>query len=127
MDWGETKMIIAKRIIKYLIMTFFMIWLISSLRCEILTIIHGKEFPDDLYSENTMLGDTKYIKILDYSSDFARIYRVGENYSGGDILTFTKEKGKWKYNDWETVWSGRGGSASGVIWPYWWHFVYGGI
>ena len=32
------------------------------------------------------------------------------------------------YDSWEkTVWSAVGGSASGVVWPYWWHFIYGGF
>ena len=45
---------------------------------------------------------------------------------GGDVVTYTKENGQWKFYRWDTIWAEEG-SASEVIWPYWWHFVYGGL
>lgn len=117
---------IIKRIFNCLIILFLAVWVISLCKCEILTYLHGHEF-SEIYNENAMLGEIEYFRVLKYSSDFAEVYYVGKDHCGGDILTFVKENKKWKYSGWETVWSGSGGSASEVIWPYWWHFIYGGI
>ena len=43
-----------------------------------------------------------------------------------DVLTFENRNGNWVETSWETVWSTTG-SASKVIYPYWWHFIYGGF
>lgn len=119
----------VKKISKWIIVTILMIpilfWLISLAKCEVLTIFHGDEF-GEVYKENTMLGDMEYWKVLDISQDYARVYFVSKNHSNANILTFIKEDGKWKYKNWETIWS-QSGSASEVIWPYWWHFIYGGL
>ena len=89
-------------------------------------ILHREEF-ETIYRENTMLGEIDYLKVLEYSEEYARVYYVSENRSAGDILSFVKQGDKWKYDNWErTVWSATG-SASEVIWPYWWHFIYGGL
>ena len=119
-----------KNIIKNILLlpiTFFLIvWGASLLKCSVLTIMLGKEF-ETAYTENTMIGDIDYLRILEYSENFAKVYYVSKNRSGGNVLSFKKENGKWKYNNWEeTVWSATG-SASDVIWPYWWHFIYGGF
>ena len=37
-----------------------------------------------------------------------------------------KKDGVWQEIAWETIWS-TSGSASEVIYPYWWHFIYGGF
>lgn len=118
---------------KYILVTltvlfvgFILIWVGALAKCEILTYQHGKEF-DTIYRENTMLDEIDYLKVLDYSDTSARVYYVSINKSAGDILSFIKQDGQWKYNRWErTVWSSTG-SASEVIWPYWWHFIYGGF
>lgn len=102
------------------------IWLLSLLRCEILTFIHKDDFKN-AYISNNMLGDMEQFHVLSYKNGYARVYYIGKGKSSGDVLTFKKENGKWLEIEWETVWSGCGGSASGVVWPYWWHFVYGGI
>jgi hypothetical protein len=107
-------------------MCFLLIWGISLARCEIFTLMHGQEFAE-LYKENTMLGEQEYWRVLDYSETYARVYYVGIKHSGANILSFVKKNDQWKYDKWEsTVWS-KGGSASDVIWPYWWHFIYGGF
>ena len=105
---------------------FLLIWGFPLARCEILTLTHGQEFAE-LYKENTMLGEQEYWKVLNYSETHARVYYVATNHLGANILSFVKKNDQWKYDKWEgTVWS-KGGSASEVIWPYWWHFIYGGI
>ena len=98
----------------------------GSYECEVLTLLHREEF-ETIYKQNTMMGEIDYLKVLEYSEEYARVYYVSENRSAGDILSFVKQGDKWKYDNWErTVWSATG-SASEVIWPYWWHFIYGGL
>lgn len=104
------------------LLIFLLIWGVSLAKCEILTMMHRNEF-NEAYKSNTMLGETEYCKVIDYSEDRARVYYVSSNCSGGDVLTFTKENGEWKYENWDTIWSTTG-SADDFIWPYWWHFVY---
>ena len=117
---------IIKIIFIIIIVCFFVIWGLAIAKCEILTHQHGKEF-NTIYKENTMMGEIDYLKVLDYSETSARVYYVSKNKTGGDILIFSKKDGIWVYERWErTVWS-KTGSASDIIWPYWWHFIYGGI
>ena len=105
---------------------FFIIWSSSLAKCEVLTILHYDEFCEK-YKENTMMGEIDYLKILEYNDQYARIYVVSANKGAGNVLRFSKENGEWRYDIWEkTVWSDKG-SASEVIWPYWWHFIYGGL
>lgn len=73
-----------------------------------------------------MLGDMEYFKVLECSDNSAKVYYVSKNMSGADVLTFAKINGKWTETRWNTIWSTTG-SASEVIWPYWWHFIYGGF
>ena len=108
------------------IIVFLAIWLTSLAKCEVLTLVHGREF-NTVYKQNTMMGDIDYLKVLDYTDTSARVYYVSAGRSAGDVLDFAKENGEWVYSDqWHTVWSATG-SASEVIWPYWWHFIYGGF
>ncbi len=73
-----------------------------------------------------MIGDIDYLRVLDYSDEFARVYYVSKNKAVGDVVAFEKKDDDWLYSRWDTIWSDTG-SASSVIWPYWWHFLYGGI
>lgn len=104
---------------------FLIIWLAALMKCEVLTLLHREEF-ETIYKENTMIGNIDYLKVLEYSEQNARVYYVSQNRSAGHILCFVKQGTRWKYDNWETVWSATG-SASEVIWPYWWHFIYGGL
>lgn len=101
-------------------------WCAGLIRCEVLTYLHYDEFKE-AYKQNTMLPDTMAsFKVLDYSDVSARVYYLGEGHSGGDILEFELHNGIWQESHWKTVWSSSG-SASGIVWPYWWHFIYGGF
>lgn len=120
----------TKKMIRWFVLSpiiiFLVIWLFSLAKCEVLTIMHGNEF-SEIYKENTMIGEIDYLKVLNYSDNFARVYYVSEDRSSANILIFIRESDVWKYHAWETtVWSSSG-SASDVIWPYWWHFIYGGF
>ena len=54
-----------------------------------------------------------YIDELLYGQLFEHIY-------------FSANNGVWQEISWKTIWS-TSGSASEVIYPYWWHFIYGGL
>lgn len=117
---------IIKRFTVIILALFAIIWIISLGKCEVLTLLHGDEF-SEIYRENTMMGEIDYLKVLNYSGNSARVYYVSANKASGDILRFSRTSGEWRYDSWErTVWSSTG-SASDVIWPYWWHFIYGGF
>ena len=106
--------------------SLLLIWGASLIRCEILTAKYYDDFAD-AHAQNTMLGDMEYFKVLRCDGKTAEVYYVGRDMSGGNVLTFEKQDGVWKQIKWETIWSGTGGSASDVIYPYWWHFIYGGL
>lgn len=115
-----------KKLIMLFILIPIFIWGAALFKCEILTFKYGKEFKI-IYKENTMLDKIDYFKVLNYTDDTARVYYVTENKGSGEVLTFEKVDGKWVYNgEWKTIWSNTG-SASEMIWPYWWHFIYGGL
>ncbi len=109
-----------------IIIAFILIWLASLLKCEILTWIYHDDF-EYAYTNNTMLGDMEYFKVLKCDGENAEVYYVGKDMTGGNVLTFEKQDGSWVETRWDTIWSGTGGSASDVIYPYWWHFIYGGL
>lgn len=104
-------------VIGVIVLGLAIIWLAAFVKCEVLTNRYGSEFAE-AYRENTMLCEPEYWKVLEYSEDFARVYYVGEDRCYGNILTFKKVNGEWKYDTWEaTVWS-KTGSADGFVWPY---------
>ncbi len=92
-------------------------WVGSILKCELRTSQYGQQFVG-LQEQTHMLGESKYLKVLEYSATEARVYYVSSNRSGGDILKFTRQDGDWTYSEWEkTVWS-NSGSADAFMWPY---------
>lgn len=101
------------------------IWVISLIRCEILTHKYYNDF-EYAYSDNSMLGEMEYFKVLKCDDNTAEIYYVSKNMTAANVLTFQKQDDVWVETEWETIWSDSG-SASEVIYPYWWHFIYGGI
>ena len=106
---------------------FLLVWGVALIKCELLTLLHGDEFKNN-YQENTMIDEIDYLKVLQYSENTAKIYYVTENKSTGEVLMFKNINNEWVYDQWYgTIWSGIGGSASGVVWPYLWHFIHGGI
>ena len=107
------------------------VWVGSLIKCEVLTYLHYDEFKD-AYKQNTMLGDMEYFRVLDYSPyrtfDLAQVYYVSKGKTAGNVLTFklNYDTNLWEEISWSTIWS-TSGSASEVIYPYWWHFIYGGF
>ncbi|MBE7026353.1 MAG: hypothetical protein E7410_02125 [Ruminococcaceae bacterium] len=100
----------------------FVFWGIPMLKCEYLTARYGHEFDlSQVPEENSMLGKVEWFKILSYNDDIAQIYYIDEDFSTGNILTFKKVSGEWKYDSWDTLWTARGGNADENVWPYFWH------
>ena len=105
--------------------TFMVVWIGTLLKCDILTAFHGHEFKDT-YKQTNMLVKTEHLKVLKYSQDYAEVYCIDKNKSSGDVLHCRKIGEEWDLISWNTIWSDMG-SASDVIFPYWWHFIYGGL
>ena len=116
---------IIKIIFACIITGFLIIWLGTLLKCEVLTWLHYDDFAEG-YKETNMLGDMEYFKVIECTDDYARVYYVDKNMMGANEIRFCKRDGQWVYDSWETIWS-KTGSASEVIWPFWWHFIYGGF
>lgn len=116
-----------KTVAIYLLIFGFLMWVVDLVRIEYLTLRHGNEFHDIIQAEcNIDAGG--YYKVLDYKHlKYGRIYCVVKNdkihYASEMIILDNGDK-DIVFND--TVWS-TSGSASEVIWPYWWHFIYGGF
>ncbi|MBQ8210516.1 MAG: hypothetical protein IJZ35_08045 [Clostridia bacterium] len=98
------------------------IWLSSIVKCEILTEKYYDDF-EYAYKSNSMLGDVEYFKVLRCDEKTAEVYYISAGMTDANVLTFEKSNGDWTETKWETVWS-VSGSASDVIYPYWWHFIY---
>ncbi len=101
------------------------IWLSSLLKCELLTQRYYEDF-ERAYQQNTMLEEIEYFKVLRCNNKTAKVYYVSKDMTDGNVLTFERKNGTWVETSWDTVWSSTG-SASDVIYPYWWHFIYGGF
>ena len=100
-------------------------WVSALIKCEILT----KKYYDDFkqaYTQNTMLGEMEYFKVLCCDDNTAEVYYVSKGMTDVNVLTFKKQDDTWQEISWKTIWS-TSGSASEVIYPYWWHFIYGGL
>ena len=95
------------------------------IKIEILTAKYYDIF-QDAYKSNTMLGEMDSFKVLEYDGATAKVYYISKNKTSGDVLSFANVVGAWEETYWETIWS-KSGSASDVIWPYWWHFIYAGL
>jgi len=101
------------------------IWVSSLIKCEVLTRKYFDDF-EMAYTQNTMLGEMEYFKVLNCDGDTADVYYVSKGMTDANVLTFENNDGTWEEISWRTVWS-TSGSASEVVYPYWWHFIYGGL
>ena len=112
-------------IISAVLMVLIAIWILSLIKNDILTLKYHDDFAL-AYTQNTMLGDMEYFKVLRCDGETADVYYVSKGKAGADVLTFENRNGNWVETNWETAWSASG-SASEVVYPYWWHFIYGGF
>ena len=100
-------------------------WTSALIKCEILTHKYHDDFAQ-AYTQNTILGEMEYFKVLSCDGNVAEVYYVSRGMTDANVLTFKNNNGVWQEISWETIWS-TSGSASEVIYPYWWHFIYGGF
>lgn len=114
---------ILLKLISVVLIIIFIAWGIPMIKCEYLTARYGNEFDlEEAYEKAGLIPKTQSFKVMSYEKESAELYCIGENYSMGNVLTFKKIDGKWKYDKWrECVWTALGGSADGDIWPYFWH------
>lgn len=120
--------LVVLAVVLTILATPFLIWGGSLLKCEVLTRVNYDDFESADLSD-TMIGEIAYFKILECSDDEARIYYVEKDNSAAYVVTFEKQEGEWVEKIWDCIWvsSEHGGNASEVIYPYWWHFIYGGF
>ncbi len=109
----------------YILIIIVLVFATALIRCEILTQKYYSDF-EYAYKDNTMLGNIEYFKVLECDGKTARVYYVAEDMKGASVLTFKKDADIWTETKWEVIWS-TSGSASDIVWPYIWHFIYGGF
>lgn len=114
-----------KRLVCAVLAVFLLIWGAALIRCAYLTRVHYEDF-EKAWMQNPMLSAVGDFKVLRCDGETAEVYYIAKDHYSGDVLRFELREGEWIETDWRTVWS-ETGSASGVIWPYWWHFIYGGF
>lgn len=98
---------------------------IALIKCEILTNKYYADF-EFAYRDNSMLGEMETFKVLHCDGQTAEVYYIEKGKTMAHVLSFEKVDGSWEEASWRCIWSTIG-SASEVIWPYWWHFIYGGL
>ena len=98
---------------------------IALIKCEILTSKYFADF-EVAYRNNPMLGEMESFKILNCDGQTAEVYYIESGKTAAYVLAFEKVGSGWEETGWRCIWSTIG-SASEVIWPYWWHFIYGGL
>ena len=81
---------------------------------------------EEAHRGNPMLGEVESFKVLNCDGQTAEVYYIESGKTGAHVLSFEKTDGCWAETGWRCIWSTTG-SASEVIWPYWWHFIYGGL
>lgn len=118
-----------KKVILIIVIIAIMIpvafWTSALIKCEILTHRYHDDFTQ-AYTQNTMLGEMEYFKVLSCDGNTAEVYYVSKGMTDANVLLFKYTDGVWQEISWKTIWS-TSGSASEVIYPYWWHFIYGGF
>jgi hypothetical protein len=109
---------VKKRVILFIIIIILLsIQIVPIIKNEIITYKYGKQFNG---TQNIMISEIAYLKVLNYSDKTAKVYYVTKEYSSGNIVSFKlNDDGKWIETEWNTIWS-VAGSASEMIWPYWW-------
>ncbi len=105
-------------IVTGIVAILLIIWCASLIKCEVLTSKYFDDF-EYAYKSNKMIDNVEYFKVLKCDGETAEVYYVSD--TNGDILKFKKQDNAWVETEWETVWS-KNGSASDVVWPYWWQF-----
>ena len=114
------------KILFVILLALLLAWVACLVCCEWFTFLYGDQLMQ-IQNRPILIGEPEYIKVLQIRKNSAKVYFVEENMAGGHVLYLTKDNGIWTVTEWNSVWSGTGGSASSVQFPYIWHFVYGGL
>lgn len=75
----------AKMVFSLLIFISFLSWFCPYAKNEILTLRYGKEFTG-LQKQTNLIDEVDYLKVLNYSDNFARVYYV-EVEGMGNVLS----------------------------------------
>ena len=78
----------------FIAIIFFTAWKIDFKNHDVLTEKYGSEF--EAYYIHNNGNKIKYLSVLDYSSDYARVYYFFENKVEGEILEFIKINDRWE-------------------------------
>ena len=108
-----------------IVIVFLLIWLFSLAKCLLLTSLFSDSF-ESFYANNPMLREPGFVRVLRCNKSNAAVYYISQGKTSGNILLFEKTDNTWVEAGWNTIWSDTG-SASSIVWPYWWHFIYGGL
>lgn len=92
----------------------FLLLVIPYGKVEINTFIYGKVF-ESCYKLTNSFEKPDYYKVIYVKNKEAKI--LYGNRESEIVLYMKKKNKKWKYDNWETVWSCEG-SADGVIYPF---------
>lgn len=105
-----------KVLIVLIIMVCILVIGISYVNVEIKTYKYGDQFKDR-YTDTNMITGIEYYKVFSYSETKAKVLYVELGHETVNFVWFKKEKGKWMYDNWETIWS-QNGSADGWTFPF---------
>ena len=129
-----TGIIIAILLISAFIIAMINIMQIPAvIRCEKLTKEYGHIFEDPkLYTQYWRISDDFELKVLEYSTQEARVYYIcndgtifdgGTEFHSGSVVNYRKNNNdEWVCVNAGTVWSEMG-TADGIVMPYWWHSI----
>ncbi len=130
-DINNFKKIVFKnlplKILLFAITLFMVCMLTEFIKNEILTFKYGGQF-ENLTCIKENVGSYESFKVVDYSDYEAHLYYITDYKPNpvGFIISLEYYNNRWNYKREYAVWSTMG-SASETIWPYWWHFIYGGF
>ena len=116
---------VTLRILLVCLAVIVLVQSIALVKCELLTSQYYADFAE-AYRSNPMLGEVESFKVLRCDGKRAEVYYIESGKTMAHVLCFEKVDGSWAETSWRCIWSTTG-SASEVIWPYWWHFIYGGL
>lgn len=94
-------------------------WIVSLVRCEVLTAKYADNEVVAACESNNMIGKIDTLKVLERKPLFLKVYV--RNGQGGHVMLLEKEmdtdRERWKVGQWQTIWA-KHGSADGFVWPY---------
>ena len=109
------------------LIVFMLVWSSALISDFVLTHLYGEEFKlTQEKKEEYRLYDIDYFKVVEYDGEKAELYYVCGDNTSAHIVSFSKKTEQWEPESVNTIWA-VDGSASEILWPYWWHFIYGGV